>query len=128
MLELNEVFPENEPKARYKFLSWFNTRQSGNLEIDKMPAYMALAAVITWLDSKGIYIDRDTSHHCFRVWDYRDSEPENEITVEWHPDDTIEENLKLATTLAIKLYCKDGSFYKKIDKPIDNENIDDLPF
>lgn len=121
---LDEIFEMEEPKARNKFLCWFHGRSSLTLEM--LPRYMVLAAVFEWLDSVGLYIDRDTAYRCYRIWDYRESEPETDFTVEWEPDEEGDNSKISVIKQAVLLYLCKGQNIPKPSWPADF--IDDLPF
>lgn len=80
-MNLDNIFFE-EPKAKHKFLEWFEARNPRGYDPNKMPEFMTLAIVVKWFDVIGIYIDRDIESRCFRIWDYREEEPTDATIVD----------------------------------------------
>lgn len=78
---LDDIFFE-EPKTKYKFMTWFDNHNIHGYDVNKMPQFMALPIVIRWLETKGLYIDRDIECWCMKIWDYRGGEPSSSLIID----------------------------------------------
>lgn len=98
----DDIFYE-APQLKTQFNKWFENRSSRIYNIDMMPEFMALPIVIKWLDTRGLYIQREVENHRAVIWDYRDSEPEECIIVDCEYSESNEEWLMDAIKVCVRM-------------------------
>jgi len=64
---------------------------------------MAYPIIIKWLDTVGLYIDRDTECREMKIWDYREEEPEEAIIVDVIDEDSNESSQEEAIFICLGL-------------------------
>lgn len=101
----NDVFFER-PAAKAAFFKWFSGRNPRGYDLDMMPEFMAIPVIIAFLDSKGLYIDRETPSFSMSIWDYRDGEPEEPVySLSNDGGQSMEEIAKICIDKALSLLC-----------------------
>jgi len=68
-------------KAKQVFEDWYYSKYPST-DWRFIPYIMEYAAIIEWLDSVGLYIDRDTMERSIKIWDYISEEPSEPLIID----------------------------------------------
>lgn len=105
-MNLNELF-ENDPKALHSFKEWYQSQflfLENQPDVFNLKPFILYPILIAWLDSEGIYIDRDTENHRHNIWDYREGEPAEAYEIEFYHGEKYEHSLRDSVRDGIKIY------------------------